>query len=354
MVGLAQGNPDRIALFGRLNAIDSELSQASRTLSECESGVASLDASIGGLSSRLASVRGHGYSALAHLDKTIDLLSKKWTEVGGSVKQAVANDLQPLQSQIRGLQSETQTLRSEIDSGNFGAAQGLANRLSGDAASVRVRASEAAIRATLPIKDLTSGLGVVDRDLKVAESTVTLFGQAGFPMVQEESPILAVQGKMMEGEKLRGTIYFTNHRFLFEGTKEVVLEKKLFIVTKKRLDRVVIIDKPVGAVKEISKGRVGLIAGTGVYVEFKPEVGLSTTPFDVRGEEADVVTRFFKYITGGEADRDIATVRGVSAPSTPSIKLARCVSCGAPYTGEIYQGQTSLKCEYCGASVAIS
>ena len=151
---------------------------------------------------------------------------------------------------------------------------------------------------------------------------------------------------MMEGEKSHGTLYFTNHRFLFEGQKEVVLEKHLFIVTKKRMERVVEIQRPVGAVQQISKGRVGLIAGAGVYVEFKPEVGLPVTAFELKGWETDVVTRFFKYITGGEADRDIAAAHGVTNPVAPTIKLARCPACGAPHSGEIYQGQSSVQCEY--------
>lgn len=350
---MAQGNPEKDRLNGRLNSINSELSDASRAISTAESEVNSLDASIGGLANRLAAVRGKGYSALAHLDKTVDLLSKKWTELGPSVRQSLVNGLQPLGAQVRSLQSQAQSLRSEIDGNNFPAAEALANRLAGDAASVRSRVNEESARVTAPLKDLTNGLASVDRDLKIAETTVSLFGQAAFPMQQQEFAVLAIEGKMMEGEKPHGTLYFTNHRFVFEGQKEVVLEKHLFIVTKKRIDRVVMIEKPVGAVQDVTKGRVGLIAGTGVYVQFRPEVGLPTTPFDVKGWEADVITRLFKYITGGEADRDIGTVRGVPPGAAPTVQLVRCPACGAPHSGEIYRGQTSVNCEYCGTAVAI-
>jgi prefoldin subunit 5 len=350
---LAQGNPAKEALYGRLQSIESELNQASRTVENAESEVNGFDASIGGLSGRLTSVRGQGYAALSHLDKTVQLLSQKWTEVGPSIKQAVSTSLQPLSSQIRSLQSEAQGLRAEIDRDDLMAAEPLAARLTSEASSLRSRSAEEASRASAPIKELATSLGAVDRDVKIAESTMTLFGQKAFPLTQEESPVFAVEGKLMEGEKPHGTLYFTNHRFLFEGQKEVVLEKHLFIATKKKLERVVIIEKPVGAVQEITKGRVGLIAGTGVFVRFKPEVGIPETPIDVKAWEADVITRFYRYITGGEADRDIATTRGVTAPAVPSIRIARCSACGAPHTGEIYQGQTSVKCEYCGSNVVI-
>ena len=351
---MAQTNPEKDALYAKLRSIESELTDASRAISGAESEVSSLDASIGSLATRLAGVRGRGYAALGHLDKTVDLLSKKWAEVAPAVRQSVANNLQPLGNQIRGLQTEAQTLRGQIDANNFSAAQSLAGRLAGDASSVRSRATGEAAQALAPAKDLAGALGAVDRDLKIAETTLGLFAQAAFPMKQQETPVLAIEAKLMEGEKCHGTLYFTNQRIVYEGQKEVVLEKKLFIVTKKRIDRVVMVERPVGAVQAITKGRVGLIAGTGVYVQFKPEIGIAVTPYDVKGWEADVITRFFKYITGGEAERDIAATRGVTAPAAPVIRLARCPACGAPHSGEIYQGQTSVKCEYCGSNVAIA
>ena len=354
MAAPPQSNPLRDNLNARASTIDSDLSEASRAIGGAESEVSSTDASIAGLAGRLSTVRGRGYAALAHLDKTTDLLTKKWAEVGPGLKQSVSGELQPLRQQVAAAQSQAQRLRQEINGGNFLMAEVQVNSLAGEAASLKSRALNDASRVTAPLREISGAVGAVDRDLKIAETTLALFGQAAFPLQQGESPVLAIEGRMMEGEKNHGTLYFTNHRFVFEGQKEVVLEKHLFIVTKKRIDRVVMIERPVGAVQGISKGRVGLIAGIGVYVQFKPEVGLPVTPFDVKGWEADIITRFFKYITGGEADRDISTTHGVAPSTTATIKLVRCPSCGAPPSGEIYQGQTSVACEYCGSSVAIT
>lgn len=350
----AQGNPLKEQLNSRLNSIESNLSEASRMLNEAENGLNTEEATIGGLSGRLASIRGRGYVAMGHLDKTIQILTQKWAAVGPGVRQSLAGTVGPLNGQINNAQAEARTLREMIAMDNFAVAEGMASQLSATSESIKSNASREATQATAPLRELNMALAAVERDLKVAETTVELFGQAAFPMEQQESPVLAVEGKMMEGEKSHGTLYFTNHRFLFEGQKEVVLEKHLFIVTKKRMERVVEIQRPVGAVQQISKGRVGLIAGAGVYVEFKPEVGLPVTAFELKGWETDVVTRFFKYITGGEADRDIAAAHGVTNPVAPTIKLARCPACGAPHSGEIYQGQSSVQCEYCGAAVAIT
>ncbi|MGQ9680387.1 MAG: hypothetical protein ACUVV4_06430 [Candidatus Bathyarchaeia archaeon] len=66
-------------------------------------------------------------------------------------------------------------------------------------------------------------------------------------------------------------------------------------------------EQPIGTLQEISKERMGLIVWTGIYIRFKPERGLAETPFDVKGWEADIITRFFSYIIGGEAD--IASIK---------------------------------------------
>jgi len=222
-----------------------------------------------------------------------------------------------------------------------------------DASSLRGRANVEASKVTGPLNELTASVNAVDRDLKIAEKTVELFALANFPLKQEESPVLAIEGKIMKGDKSDGTLYFTNQRFVFEARKEVVLEKKFFIATKKKTERIVQIDQPIGALQEISKGRVGLIAWTGIYIRFKPERQLEEIPFDVKGWEADVIGRFFGYVMGGEADRDIAAIKGTSIKVAPTIQLVRCSRCSAPYTREVYKGQTSVQCEYCGTQIVV-
>lgn len=77
-----------------------------------------------------------------------------------------------------------------------------------------------------------------------------------------------------------------------------MLEKKLFIATKKKTERTMIIEQPIGTLQEISKGIVGLVAWTGVYLRFRPERRLDEIPFDVKDREAD---------------RDIAAIKGYNS-----------------------------------------
>jgi ASC-1-like (ASCH) protein len=344
---------EREFLYSQLRSIESELSSASGAISELESKLALVEGVMSSLPSRLATVRGRGYMAMGHLEKSIELLTKKWNESAPILKQAFLNNVQPLTTQIRMLEAEARRLRTEIDHGNIIYCQSVVTRLRMEVSSLRTRAISEASKVSAPLNELMAGVNAIDRDLKIAEKTVELFSQAAFPLKQEEYPVLAIEGKIMTGEKSEGTLYFTNQRFIFEGKREVVLEKKLFIATKKKTERAVLIEQPIGALAEISKGRVGLIAWTGIYIRFKPERSLAETPFDVKDWEADVITRFFNYIIGGEAERDIATIKGVTVKEAPIIQIVRCLNCGAPYTREIYKGQTTVQCEYCGASVPV-
>jgi len=344
----------REALYARLQSIESDLASASRAISDVEHKLASIDGAMASFPSRLVTVRGYGYAAMGHLEKSIDLLIKKWTDASPVIKQSFYNNVKPLTVQIHTLQSEVQKLKSGV--GFSGTVSGWAavGRLSAEASTLKMRVIAETSRINASLAEFLGSIDAIDRDLKIAENTMKLFSYASFPLKPGESPVLAIEGKIMTKEKCEGTLYFTNQRFIFEGKKEVVFEKKLFIATKKRVERMVLIEQPIGALQEVCKGRVGLIAWTGVYIRFKPECELEEIPFDVKSWEADVITRFFQYIIGGEADRDIATIKGITLKEAPAIRVIRCPNCGAPYTKEIYRGQTSVQCEYCGASILIN
>ncbi|PUA34292.1 MAG: hypothetical protein B9J98_00115 [Candidatus Terraquivivens tikiterensis] len=345
---------DRDALYARLRSIESDLANASWAISDVERKLSSIDGAMSSLPSRLATIRERGYAAMGHLEKSIDLLAKKWAEASPAIKQSFYGSVQPLTAQIRALQSEVQGLRAGAALGGTVLGWASVGRISAEASALRARVFAETSRINASIGEFLGGIEAIDRDLKIAENTMRLFSYASFPLKPGESPVLAIEGKIMTKEKCDGTLYFTNQRFIFEGTREAVLEKKLFIATKKRVERMVLVEQPIGALQGISKGRVGLVAWTGIYIRFKPELGLEEMPFDVKGWEADVITRFFQYIVGGEADRDIAAIKGIAQKEAPALMVIRCPNCGAPYTREIYKGQTSVQCEYCGTSILIN
>ncbi|MEM2281049.1 MAG: hypothetical protein QXZ68_03545, partial [Candidatus Bathyarchaeia archaeon] len=128
---------EREALYARLRSIESDLSGASAAINDVEGKLAHIDSVMASLPSRLATIRGRGYAAMGHLEKSIDLLTKKWMEASPTIKQVFYSNIQPLTAQIRVLQSDANRLRMEINRGSTAFSWGLASRLSAEASMLR-------------------------------------------------------------------------------------------------------------------------------------------------------------------------------------------------------------------------
>ena len=345
---------ERQNLRSRLGSIESELSSASGMISSVESDLNYIDGATASLPSRLSKVRSQGYECMSYLEKNQDLLVRKWADSGPDIKQDFLNSVQPLSDEVDRLRNEIDRSRSEIEHGSLDWVRSSIRSLDAEVSSLRERTESETSKASGSLKEFKSSVSALDQDLRIAERTMGWVSQASFPWKEGESPVFALEAKIMTGDKNKGTLFLTNQRFIFEAMKEVVLKKVLFIATKKKTVRTVLVDQPIGIIQEISKGRVGLLAWAGIFVRFKPDSGLEEMPFDVKSEECDMIIRFFNYIILGEADTDIAAVRGVAPKEAPpAVKVLRCPACGAPYTQEVYRGQTSVQCEYCGSVIPV-
>jgi len=342
-------------LRSRLRSIEGELSSTSGIISSVESDLNYVEGAMASLPARLSKVRSQGYECMSYLEKSQDLLTTKWAESGPLIKQGFLDSVQPLRGEVSRLRSEINRLTTEIEHGSLGWVRSSASSLSSEVSSLKARTASETSKFSISLNEFKNSVSALDRDLRIAETTMGWVSQASFPWKEGETPVLALKAKIMTGDKNDGTLFLTNQRFIFEGTKEVVLKRVLFIATKKKTVRTVLVDQPIGIIQEVSKGRVGLLAWAGVYVRFKPDSGLEEIPFDVKGEEVDMTTKFFNHIISGEADVDIATVRGVAPKiAPPTVKVLRCPTCGAPYTREVYRGQTSLQCKYCGSVIPVA
>ena len=96
-----------------------------------------------------------------------------------------------------------------------------------------------------------------------------------------------------------------------------------------------------------------MLKGSGVFVEFTPESGISEIKFDTKGHEADWMVQSYNDIVTGKVDEELANATPESTSDQETVQLVACPICGAPYTEEIYRGQTSVSCQYCGAVIAL-
>jgi hypothetical protein len=333
----AERDPSRT----RLDSLRSNISSLLREADGAQERISDLDDSIGNLGNRVSRIRGANYTLMGHLEGASEVLSGRWGMRAPTFKEDAWSRASSIRSELEALSSQLSVLDSPGDS-DLSIAESRLGALRGDVSRLRSYVDD-------ELNEFESSYEELDSELNVAENTTELLSQPSFEWKKREHPVVAIRAHHMDDD-VHGVLTLTNQRFIFEGEEEVVLKKTLFIATEKKTVREVVIDRPIGSLEAIDKGRVGLFKGAGLFVRFKPETGLKDVKFDTRGSEGDQIIHNFEYISSGEADRDLSEAHGEEEEEREAVPVV-CPICSAPYTAEIYRGQTSLECKYCGAAI---
>ena len=336
----------KLAYTQRINRLNSELTSLNQQLNRVPQRIERLDNRIQSLSTRISRIRQSNYRTLTHLETDQTTLTETWNSLSPNLRSTTNLQSETVQSQLRDLQ---QVLSSRLVSTNYNVRnlQDVDSRLPG----LRLTLSELQGTVTSALSPLEKKLQNIDTDLRKAERTVELVADASFPWEQDETPIAAVKVKDLEND-LDGFVTLTNLRFILEHEKEIILKKTLFIVTEKKVVREVAVQKPIGMVTRLVRGKVGFFKGAGLFVEFTKDSGVPDLKLDTSGQDADWITHSYNTINSGQVEEELASVMpSISDREEP--QLVTCHICGAPYTEKVYRGQTSINCKYCGAVVAL-
>jgi len=346
---MAEREARRAEYLDKLSDLEGEVNSLNRELGDVEEKIEDLDGKLADLPTKISRIREMNYKVLTHLERDQVSLSERWANVGPAFKDRVRDRIEDLRTESHDLKRRLSRRRGDaaFEIARLG---GVESRLG----NFRSRVAELEDDVSDTLGEFESRLEGLEQDLKIAEATVDLTSHASFPWKEEESPVFAVEAKDMDND-VEGVVTLTNQRFIFESEKEVVLKKRLFIATEKKKVREVVVDQPIGIIDRIHKGRVGLLAGHGVFITFKPGSRLKEMKLDTKGHEADWMLRFYNFIVSGEAEEELASTgkeEGVEEKEERGPLV--CEICGAPHTDEIYRGQTSVKCRYCGAVIPLS
>jgi hypothetical protein len=336
----------KLAFTQRVNSLNSEIGSLNNKLNSVPQRVGRINERILGLPARITRIRENNYRTLSHLETEQATLSELWSNLSPELRSTTNLQSETVQSQLQDIR-QTLTYRLRSNNYDLGNLQDIDSQLSITRKNISELQRIVANRLT-PIEKKLQNL---DKDLRKAENTVSLITNASFPWETDETPIIAVKAKDLDKD-LDGFITLTNRRFILEHQKEIVLKKRLFIVTEKKVIREVAVEKPIGMVTRLVRGKVGFFKGAGLFVDFVPESGLQEMKFDTTGQDADWVTQSYNDINSGKVEEELATITAVGDKEEEP-RLITCHICGAPYTEKIYRGQTSVNCKYCGAVVAL-
>jgi hypothetical protein len=303
--------------------------------------ISDLDDNIGDLPNRISKIKRGNYYLIGHIEEAKGSLTNRWDKRAPALRKEAWVRLDSIKSDLQSLSGVVSGLKSDVSPG-VSSTESTLRRLRSDVSSVRSFVMN-------EVNEIEGSYSELDSELALAENTVELLSEPSFEWKMREHPIISIRAHHLD-ENVHGVLTLTNQRFIFEGEKEIVLKKTLFITTEKKIVRETVIDEPVGAVETIEKGKVGFFKGAGLYVRFNPQTKLEEARFDTRGNEGEQVVRLFEYINSGEAERELEKRHGEHVEENTSAPVI-CPICSAPYTEEIFRGQTSVECEYCGTVI---
>lgn len=345
----ATTNEQKTAYTQRVNSLSYEISGVNQQVNSLTGRVENLNNKIQSLPGRISKIRQGKYRFLTHLETDQVAVSQEWSTISPGLRSTANMKGENVRQQAQILQ---QRLSSKAGMGDYN----VANLQDIEAGLPQLRSSLSEMHNAIDtsISPTEQKFDNLNQELAQVENTLSIMQGASFPWEEDETPVAAIKAKELNNDQ-EGFLTLTNLKFVFEHQKEIVLKKTLFIVTEKKVVREVKVQKPIGMVTDLTKGKVGFFKGTGLYIKFASESGIPEMKFDTSSQDAEWVTKNYNYIISGEAEKDLAATTPATANKTEkeSMQLVTCKICGAPYTEKIYRGQTSVNCKYCGAAISI-
>jgi hypothetical protein len=285
----------------KINTMLNDVNSIKVQLSETESRVYSLDEVIAKLPTRIANVRQMNYKIQMNFETDQIKAAERWASISQSLKFEVGSKAASIRMEITALERDVNARRN-YPSFEMSGLTGLDLRILTQKMMVQdigKRVQEALIPVNGVLNPLKDGL-------LIAEAVVNLTSAVSFQWKEGETPVVAVRAKDMN-KNVDGILTLSNQRFIYESEKEIVLKKTFFIVTEKKKERQLVLEKPIGSLSKITKGNVGFLAGAGLYVEFKQQTD-PQLKLDTKGEEADLVIKYYGLITSGQIDEELKKI----------------------------------------------
>lgn len=340
----------RPAVRAQINHSLSELSQVESQLNWLSGSIAYIDSMATSLPSKFKALRTNGFVHQVGVENQLNDLVEKWNMTHSGLSIEIDAFSQQLRIEINELKGEGNELLNRINQPfmiEF-AVRGEATMYNSKVDGFNSKAYNQINQAKSGFGDIRQNIEEIGSSINEAENAVNAAMSASFALMEREHPILCVKAKKIEPEeKNEGRIIITDQRLLYETEKKVVVEKKLFFATKTKMDRVLDLEIPLGVVTEAHKGRVGLIAWEGVYVELKPGQKYKEVVFDTTGDDTEKLIDTVNYVLSGQADKDKAQT-AVDEKPLEGPKAFLCIKCGAPLEVATTRGILEVECNYCG------
>ncbi len=270
------------------SSLQSSLSdlQNRSTFAEIFDDVSNLDKELENLNSLLESARQEGYRYQSDLEQTMYTAMDQWESTRPLVLQNLQLQINSVQAQLPSLNPMIQNLNTRLGNPT------MATPMLRDAQS---QVNQILNRISQIESDLNSRYDGIKEQVLKGNGRLTdihwamdQLKEAKFSLARGEDLVMAVPTRWdKEGkDDPEGILYLTNKRLAFERKEKVATKKILFITTASELVHEVLIDQPLGNLREVEADSRGLFGHQDfLLVEFS-DAKLKDVSFHINGQDS--------------------------------------------------------------------
>jgi hypothetical protein len=277
------------------------------------------------LFSRIENIRQLNYRSQTNLEDDQIKAAELWMSIEPSFKEKIKSGIDTCRVRTKFMETELEPLSKSPDM--FDGDLGVLDPLKKEIDAYKAEANEFIAQIRQDLTPLPSLLESIEQRVSTVEIALDLTSKASFKLKEDEALLIALKAKDMH-RKTDGILTFTNQRMMFES------------LPTKKTERQLLLEKPVGLVAKIAKGKVGMFEPEGLCVEFKqpndPKLKFGTT---LNRGCADLAVQYFDIITSGKIDEELKSgvnvalrhrFKELATKHFPDVSFCRgtCKECG--------------------------
>jgi hypothetical protein len=324
--------------------------QQSARLSQSSDAIEDLQASVNGMTQRIASIRQRGYVFEKELEAQAGDFVVRWAQIYPSLVAQINQQSAALQAALRPIESQLAQLAGHQPDA---AARSILESLKASVNTFEEKANAAQNQIYGLYNSFNGQVSTVTSHLSEVEWMLTQIAEAKFTLLPTEGAIAAIKtvwckdGKEDKDDP-EGVLYLTDQRLLFEQKEEVVTKKILFIATEKQKVQELRWEVPVALLEEIKPSKQGMLKNEDhLDLRFGSGAALQTIHVHI-WQDANA----WLQLLNRAKTKDFDKTRAVAIDQAEVEKIrsvpARCPSCGGGLSQVVLRGQSEVKCQYCG------
>ena len=313
-------------------------------------------AKLAALPGRLQKIRARGFQFQSSLDDELKRLAEDWARTKPSINASIDRESQRLSASMSSVQQQVLGGRGYL---SLPVAQVSAKLDQSSAQLDNLKSEISAATTSLQNTVNSAGQGIARAEKQIADAETMLdeLDAASFRLLPNEAPVAMARAEWQRGkdDEVKGFLFATDHRLVFERNEEVVTKRRFLVFTEKKKVREMMMETPIGAVSDVAIERTGgLFKSPVVKMVFTaPPAPYPQMFMKLSGDAEEWKGTITRVITNDVENERIASKEAARPKESAGPTVIRCTGCGATLSTPIVKGMQSITCEYCGTVIRL-